>query len=679
MSMTKQAVKCIELLNFNNFQSKNSMFRIPMLLVLFLSATLHTVAKVSDILPRPKQIEKTGTKLFMLHRDINLQDPTDCLPLKDFLQQNHCNIVENAKPTIQVILTTEIPGTTDYKLTGYDNEAYELSVSSDRIIIRAVTPIGVMRAAETLQQMAEGYASKPKLETVKITDYPSFKLRGYMHDTGRSYISFDELKKEIRLLAHFKVNTFHWHLTENQAWRFEVRAYPQLTADTSMVRDRGQYYTQAQCRELEAYAKQYGVIVIPEIDMPGHSAAFERAMGHSMQTDEGVVELKTILREVVAAFPFAPYIHIGGDEKQITYPQFLQIMTQEVRRLGKKAIVWVPNQAHFADADMAQLWSTAGKLIPGIPNIDCRYNYMNHFDVFADLVGIYKSNIYYQQQGSPDVAGEICALWNDHKLATEADILRQNNFYANVIASASRAWQGGGKQYIEKGGVLLPTSGDEFDDFRDWERRFLFHKAHCLRHEPIAFVAQTHVFWGMKSVGLQQGPHSNVQYVAGAGVYLQHTWKKTVPAIFDDRAEGDTAYVWTSVYSPKNQVAGALVELQNYSRSEQDKAPENGQWDRRGSKIWWNGKLLEPPTWVHPGQVINNETDMGNENFTGRPPLKIFLHKGWNQVLMMLPNKKAEGIRLNKWMFTFVITDVQGKNALTGIHYDPHRPVTFHR
>ena len=114
---------------------------------------------------------------------------------------------------------------------------------------------------------------------------------------------------------------------------------------------------------------------------------------------------------------------------------------------------------------MTQMWSSSGKVINGMPNIDCRYNYTNHFDVFADVVGIYRSNIYYEQKGNPEVAGTISAYWNDRKTATEEDIIKQNNLYANVIASAERAWMGGGKQYIEVSGTMLPNSGEEFDEF----------------------------------------------------------------------------------------------------------------------------------------------------------------------------------------------------------------------
>lgn len=222
------------------------------------------------------------------------------------------------------------------------------------------------------------------LEAASIEDWPAFKLRGVMHDVGRSFISFEELKHEIDLLSRFKVNTFHWHLTENLAWRFEVKAFPCLTQAAYAVREPGCFYTQAQCSELEAYAAERGVTIIPEIDMPGHSQVFTRSMGFDMQTEEGRKALRVILKEVGRTFPRAHYIHIGGDEVTVK-PGFLEEMAAFVRdTLRKKVVVWNPIRAVRISkkiADMTQMWSTAGRVVEGMPNIDCRYNYINHFDV----------------------------------------------------------------------------------------------------------------------------------------------------------------------------------------------------------------------------------------------------------------------------------------------------------
>ena len=669
------------------------------LAVLFLCLAQTAQAKVDHLLPKPQKVEVQNGNAFALNRNVTITDPTNSTLLAKFFTDNGCTVTNDGAP-VTVTLVSAIDGAYDYELAGYENEAYQLEITADAINIKAITKTGVIRATQTLMQLAEGYDGNAELEAVSIIDWSAFKLRGYMHDVGRSFIEIETLKKHVDLLSRFKVNTFHWHMTENQAWRFEVKAYPQLTYASSMTRFAGKYYTQAQCKELQDYAKERGVIVIPEIDMPGHSQAFKTAMGHSMQTDQGVAELKEILEEVAAVFPDAPYIHIGADEETIEYPNFLKIMTDKVHSLGKKVVVWNPIRgvtiSTSTGADMTQMWSSSGKVINGMPNIDCRYNYTNHFDVFADLVGIYKSNIYYTDKGNTNVAGTISAPWNDRKTPTEEDIINQNNFYANVIASAERAWIGGGKQYIEKGGTTLPNSGDEYEEFADWERRFLFHKANSLKNEPIPYVKQTNVRWritepfpnggdmnasfapeteGLKESYTVNGTTYGTGIATGAGIYLRHTWgNNTVPTYYGTTNHSNsTAYAWTYVYSDKAQTVGAQIEFQNYGRSEKDTAPDAGKWDRKGSKIWLNDTEILPPTWDNTGVGINNEVDLKNENFTARKPVEVTLKEGWNKVFIKLPYVGASGVRLNKWMFTFVLTDLDGKNAVEGLVYSPNK------
>jgi len=659
------------------------------------AATAH--AKVEHLLPSPQQITATQGTSFRLNRPVNISDPTDCTLLKDLFKSHGCAISATGVP-VTVTIVNSIAGAFNHNLTNYDNEAYKLDITSDAVNITAVTPVGVIRAAQTLAQLAEGHEPGTEcLEAVNITDWPAFKLRGFMHDVGRSFITVDEIKKHIELLSHFKVNTFHWHLTENQAWRFEVKAYPALTSSSSMTRFPGKFYTQADCREVMAVAKKHGVTVIPEIDMPGHSDAFVRAMGCDMQSTQGKEILLKVLEEVAEVFADAPYIHIGADEKTITDNTFLPTMTAKVHALGKKVVCWNPISGVSISAnsgfDMTQMWSTSGRVISGMPNIDCRYNYTNHFDVFADLVGIYKSSIYYSDRGTDEIAGTISAPWNDRKTPSQEDIIAQNNFYANVIASAERAWIGGGKQYIEQGGTTLPNSGEEFEEFADWERRFLFHKANSLKNEPIPYVKQTNVRWHITdpfpnggsssavfppetSISADEyefnGQKYGVAMATGAGIYLRHTWGGTIPSFYGKTYDtGHTAYAYTYVYSPETQTVGAQIEFQNYGRSERDTAPDAGKWDRKGSRLWINDTEILPPTWTNTGKSINNEVDLGNENFSARQPLQVQLNKGWNKVFIKLPYVNASGVRLNKWMFTFVLTDTEGRNAVDGLIYSP--------
>ena len=668
-------------------------------IVMALLTAIPTWAKVTHLLPKPQSVTVTeGT--FPLNRAIKVKDPTGCKYLENFLTEYGCTVSSNADATLTVTLVDNIEGAYDYELKGYDNEAYTLDITADAINITAVTKTGVIRAAQTLSQLAEGYKDVSALELVSIKDWPAFKLRGYMHDVGRSFVEVETLKKQIDILAHFKVNTFHWHMTENQAWRFEVKAFPQLTSASSMTRFAGKYYTQEQCKEVQDYAAERGIIVIPEIDMPGHSEAFVRAMGYDMQTSQGVKDLQKILEEVAAVFDKAPYIHIGADEKSITYGNFLKIMTDKIHSLGKLAVCWNPISGVTITSatgfDMTQMWSTAGTKVAGIPNIDCRYNYTNHFDVFADLVGIYKSNIYYEQKGNPEVAGTISAPWNDRKTATEEDIFAQNNIYANTIASAERAWIGGGKQYIEKGGTMLPNGGDEYYEFADFERRLLFHKDRTLKSVNVPYVKQTNIRWRITDAypnngdmnakfapELEEGDmqesytHNGVTYgssvATGAGIYLRHTWGTIIPTFYSNPQLNNTAYAWTYVYSDKEQTVGAQIEFQNYGRSEKDTAPDAGKWDRKGSKVWLNDEEILPPTWENSGKSINNEVDLKNENFTARKPVEVTLKEGWNKVFLKLPYVNADGVRLNKWMFTFVLTDLEGRDAVDGLIYSPSK------
>ena len=665
--------------------------------LLFLAGAGHGLPDTSTslLLPKPHQMAENGSS-FSLNRTVVLNDPTTSTLLASLFKTD---APSSATVSVNLVDASTL-GTFDYTLAGFDNEGYKLEVNGDAITITAATKTGVIRAAQTLAQLAAA-TDGTAIPGVSITDYPAFKLRGFMHDVGRSFISVDELKREIDLLSRFKVNAFHWHLTDNQGFRFESKVYPQLNQASAMTRFAGNYYTQAECTEVEAYAAERGMAIIPEIDMPGHSTAFTTAMGYTMSSTQGRAALKNLLKELAEAFPLAPYIHMGADEAGTT-AEFVNEMSQYIKEtLGRRCVVWNPisgvsiTTANLPYIDMTEMWSTAGKKIDGLPNIDCRYNYVNHFDVFADLVGIYKSNIYYAQQGNPELAGAITAVWNDRKTPTETDIVRQNNLYANALATAERGWMGGGRQYIEVGGTTLPSSGKEYEEFADWERRFLHYKDTWLRNEPIPYVRQTDVRWRITDAFPNGGEEEEIhapseatddilpetftyrgktygsQIATGAAIYLRHTWGTTVPGLYASPALNTTAYAWTYVYSPVAQEAGALIELQNYSRSENDRAPDIRLWDRKGSHIYLNGEELMPPTWSNAGKTITSEVDLGNENFTAREPLRVQLHAGWNKVFLKLPYVAADGVRLNKWMFTFVLTDPTGRDALDGIIYSP--------
>ena len=601
-----------------------------------------------------------------------------------------------------------------------DNEAYRLIVTRKGITIEATTSQGLWNGRQTLRQLqispraslgrndknglslgrndnhlvisarTEGAhpvissgagggveKSRGRIPCCRIVDWPSFRVRGWMMDVGRTYVSLEELKREVEIFSQFKVNVFHLHLTEHEAWRLESKRYPQLNAPESMLRQPGKYYAQAEMRELDAYCRERGVMLVPEIDMPGHSRAFERALGYGMQTPEGKETVKALLDELMDTFS-SPYIHIGTDEVGFTDPTFVPEMVAHVRAHGRKAVSWNPGWKYGpGEIDATQLWSYRGKAQPGIPAVDCRLHYVNHFDLFGDIIGLHTSTIYGQQEGSDDIAGSIVALWNDRYLTNEENILKENNLYACVLALADRAWRGGGYQYFDDFGTVLPDEGPAREDFLDFEQRMLAYRETVLKDAPMAYVAQGQARWAIspaypnegdltQAFPPEQGEWVTDRVVTGSGIYFRHAWGPSIVAgYYEDPQPNRTVYARTRVWSPREQTVGLLFETQNYSRSERDPMPPQGQWDYRHSRLWVNGTEVFPPEWEGGAELADYQEPFGNANASGRPPQPVKLAKGWNDVLVKLPVGafSTKENRLTKWMFTCAFTTLDGRAA----------------
>ncbi len=559
-------------------------------------------------------------------------------------------------------------------------EAYHLTIAKDRILLEATTPEGLYWGRQTIEQLKYTKKQKTYLPQCDITDWPAFRIRGFMHDAGRSFIPVEELEKEIHLLSRYKINTFHWHLTENQAWRLESKRYPQLTAAENMERDKGLFYTLDDARKVVECCKRHNMLLIPEIDMPGHSAAFERTFGCTMQSEQGIKILKDILDEVCMTFD-VPYIHIGTDEVQFTNPDFVPQMVAYLHEKGKKVISWNPGWNYKpGEIDMTQLWSYRGKAQEGIPAIDCRFHYANHFDDYADLVALYNSRIYNKEEGSDDLAGCILAFWNDRYVDNIPQLLAENNFYPYMLTLAERAWRGGGNCYFDgKGTLLWDGEPEQLAAFTEFENRMLQQKKGWLAGEPFPYVCQTKMHWRITdafpnggdlqksfppeevedTVFVYDGKTYHTRMVTGNSIYLRHVWGTLVPGFFAQPQENHTAYATSWIYSPKERKTGLRLEFQNYSRSESDLPPQQGTWDYKGSRAWLNGEEIMPPVWINEHQTRSNEIPLRNENCVARPPIEITLHKGWNKLMLKLPVGKfsTPETRLVKWMFTAAIID----------------------
>lgn len=603
---------------------------------------------------------------------ISANHPSSLLPLPQKYQFNGKK--SSGELTVEEKYVNQIEG------AKFQEEAYHLSITRKGILLEATTPKGMYWGRQTLEQLKYTKNKKTWVPQCDITDWPAFRIRGFMHDVGRSYIPVEELKREISLLSRYKINVFHWHLTENQAWRLECKKYPQLNAPENMEREKGKYYTLEEARLLVEFCKQHQVLLIPEIDMPGHSAAFERTFNTDMQSEKGTQILKDIIDEVCATFD-VPYLHIGTDEVQFTNPDFVPMMVKYIRDKGKKVISYNPGWNYKpGEIDMTQLWSYRGKAQKGIPAIDCRYHYANHFDTYADLVAMFNSRIYNQPEGSDDLAGCIVAFWNDRFIDNTPQLLAENNFYPYMLTLAERAWRGGGNCYFDgKGTLLWEDEPEQLAAFKEFEHRLLWQKKTWLKEVPFPYVRQTQSEWQITdafpnggdltkvfppeqqedSVYQYEGKTYKTRKIIGNGIYLRHVWGTLVPGFYANPQENHTAYATRWIYSPKERKAKLALEFQNYSRSESDLAPRQGTWDYKCSRAWINGKEIMTPVWENTNTERSNEITLKNENYMSRPAIDITLKKGWNKLMLKLPVGKfsSKETRLVKWMFTAAILD----------------------
>ena len=260
-----------------------------------------------------------------------------------------------------------------------EDESYSLDVSDSRALLKAQTVVGVLRGLETFLQLLEGDGKGYFIPTVSIQDKPRYPWRGLLIDVARRFEPIEVIKRNLDAMAAVKLNVLHWHLTDDQGFRIECKRYPRLH---EMGSD-GLYYTQEQAREIIAYARDRGIRVMPEFDMPGHVTSWlvghpelgsapgpyqiERKAGILLPAFDPTREdtykfLDGFFAEMAALFPDA-YVHIGGDENEghqwtnnsqiqafmkakgikdnhALQAYFNQRISKTLQRLGKKVIGW---------------------------------------------------------------------------------------------------------------------------------------------------------------------------------------------------------------------------------------------------------------------------------------------------------------------------------------------------
>ncbi|HAS6236535.1 TPA: family 20 glycosylhydrolase [Vibrio vulnificus] len=281
-----------------------------------------------------------------------------------------------------------------------DEGAYQLKISQEQVRVEAGSSSGFVHATASLLQLLDynSLTQEAQLACCSISDSPRFRYRGMMLDCSRHFHSVEQVKRLINLLAHYKFNTFHWHLTDDEGWRVEIKAFPALTEVgawrgvdeaiepqyTHISQRYGGFYSQEEIKEVVAYASQRSIMVIPEIDVPGHCRAAIKSLPEMLVEAEDDTVYRSIqnysdnvlnpglsttyqfldgvLEEIAQLFP-APYVHIGADEvphgvwsnspscqalmKQHGYQDYKELQghllrhaEQKLRSLGKRMLGW---------------------------------------------------------------------------------------------------------------------------------------------------------------------------------------------------------------------------------------------------------------------------------------------------------------------------------------------------
>ncbi|MEG1904928.1 MAG: family 20 glycosylhydrolase [Bacteroidales bacterium] len=331
--------------------------------VLFFSSMLMTACSEKtltpecNLIPYPNHLA-TSQGEFKITSNVKLNFPENA---DDASMQVINNFIQNLQSVADVKLISDVAAQKSREISFVNNpelgkEEYKISIQPDKVLVQAATANGFFYATLTLKQMLPlavyGSEAKPQenwsLPCVEIQDKPRFEYRGMHLDVSRHFFSKEEVKRYIDIMAAYKLNKFHWHLTDDQGWRIEIKKYPELTSiggirkKTMIKKDwdnydhtpYGGFYTQDEIREIVQYASDRFITVIPEIDLPGHMMAalasypslgcvgkdYEVSGQWGVRDDvlcvgkESTFDfIENVLTEVVDLFP-SEYIHIGGDE-----------------------------------------------------------------------------------------------------------------------------------------------------------------------------------------------------------------------------------------------------------------------------------------------------------------------------------------------------------------------------
>ena len=547
-------------------------------------------------------------------------------------------------------------------------EGYVLDLRTPgEVYIQALSEAGFFYGLQTLRQLLAGGQQLP---VGVITDWPSFRARGFMHDCGRNFQPIESLKRHIDLASQLKTNVFHWHLADYPAYHLECRKYPQLNAPEHRTRDKADTYTYAQVRELIAFAKARNVTIIPEIDMPGHSDYFVRAFGFEMHSEQGMKVLEDILDEICTELPVedCPVIHIGADEVSVPNAmEFIARMSKKLAEHGRVPVQWEgPWDLPVGERSIAQRWvqGKSSQVADSIkqPTVDSSIGYSNLMDP-ALLV---RRWFFMQPCGVPRGdelrLGAIFCTWPDRRVEDKSLIPLQSPQWPGMCAMAERSWVGGSSTEADAFPTDMPAPDAEAARaFAAFEKRLEGIRHTVFRDEPFPYwserarenlvvgpVAAEQVEAVRAKVLAGQLEGLPVRKAYGGSLYFHTAPGGWNLGMFSHEKPGCCVWVISQVSAVRAGEAPFMVGFDAPLRSHQyfTGVPEPGEWSRCGTRIWLNGKELKNPRPVSPN-AFRREHMAGNAEM----PLcndEIW----WTQEPTMLPLQSGENVIIIEQPYT---------------------------
>lgn len=366
-------------------------------------------------------------------------------------------------------------------------EGYQLEVTKDVVSMKAATETGLFYAIQTFRQLLPAeieqkkLTAKIKLPRLKIVDAPRFSWRGSMLDISRSFFGMDYLKRHLDRMALYKLNRLHLHLSDDQGWRIEIKDYPKLTeigGKSAVKNGRSGFLTREDYKELQEYAKARNIVIVPEIDMPGHTYAAllaypelncedytnldpqlatppqmyqEYTVGWSKLCLEKP-EVYDFVSKVIAdlaEMTSGDYIHIGGDEiEDERYKEFVVKADSIVRANGKTTIGWEEvTQAQVSPEFISQRWNGKTQKVVDVRVIEsiCTNFYFDHANEpgqentnnWCQKRGVSLEDAYVFNSDDPNVIGIEAPVWTE--LVTTND-MADERLWPRSIAAAEVGW-----------------------------------------------------------------------------------------------------------------------------------------------------------------------------------------------------------------------------------------------